>query len=142
MMLRFTALSLLALTAFQVAAKPDPVAPDPNSPRPIAAADTLFIEDIPQLAFQVATLASARPVPPELAIAAALSVLCIGCRGARLLRAFAPGAAARLGATTLSATTPARGTGRTAVEVQPPAGGAADKAPDGLPQPKVDTTRV
>lgn len=45
-MLRLTALALLALTAFQVAAKPDPVAPDPNSPRPIAAADTLFIEDM------------------------------------------------------------------------------------------------
>lgn len=29
-----------------VAAKPDPVKPDPKTPRPIAAADTLFIEDM------------------------------------------------------------------------------------------------
>lgn len=45
-MLRLAGFSLLTLAAFQVAAKPDPVAPDPDGPRPIAAADTLRIEDM------------------------------------------------------------------------------------------------
>lgn len=34
------------LTAHLLAAAPDPVAPDPNSPRPIAAVDSVFIEDL------------------------------------------------------------------------------------------------
>jgi len=33
-------------TALALAALPDPVAPDPNSPRPIDAVDTVFIEDL------------------------------------------------------------------------------------------------
>ena len=45
-MLRLAGFSLLTLAAFQVAAKPDPVAPDPDGPRLIAAADTLRIEDM------------------------------------------------------------------------------------------------
>ena len=45
-MLRFAGLSLFTLITFQAATTPDPVAPDPGSPRPIAAADTLRIEDM------------------------------------------------------------------------------------------------
>ena len=44
MILRFVALCLPA--AFLLAAIPDPVAPDPNSPRPIEAVDSVFIEDL------------------------------------------------------------------------------------------------
>ncbi|MFP6603747.1 MAG: creatininase family protein [Pirellulaceae bacterium] len=45
-MLRFTGLSLLALFVLQAAPQPNPVAPDPNTARPIEAFDTLFIEDM------------------------------------------------------------------------------------------------
>lgn len=45
-MLRPLGISLLALLVLQVAPKPNPVAPDPNTIRPIAAVDTLFIEDM------------------------------------------------------------------------------------------------
>jgi len=61
-MLRFAGLTLLALATFQVAAKPDPVAPDPNSPRPIAAADTLFIEDMTWMEIRDAMKAGKRTV--------------------------------------------------------------------------------
>ena len=44
MILRFLALCLP--TAFLLAAIPDPVAPDPNSKRPIEAVDSVFIEDL------------------------------------------------------------------------------------------------
>lgn len=37
---------LLATVYFAFAAPPDPVSPDPESPRPIAAVDTVFIEDM------------------------------------------------------------------------------------------------
>src|SRR3954468_680224 len=40
------ALSLTLLLAGWLAALPDPVKPDPNSPRPIAAVDSVFIEDL------------------------------------------------------------------------------------------------
>ena len=43
-MLRASACLLPFLALF--AALPDPVAPDPNSPRPIAAVDKVFIEDL------------------------------------------------------------------------------------------------
>src|SRR4029453_8889279 len=37
----------LAVSTFAIfAALPDPVAPDPNSPRPMEAVDTVFIEDL------------------------------------------------------------------------------------------------
>ncbi|HZN36369.1 MAG TPA: creatininase family protein [Pirellulaceae bacterium] len=36
----------IALSALFLAALPDPVAPDPNSPRPIDAVDSVFIEDL------------------------------------------------------------------------------------------------
>jgi creatinine amidohydrolase/Fe(II)-dependent formamide hydrolase-like protein len=39
-------LSAVALLASLLAAKPDPVRPDPESPRPIEAVDTVFIEDL------------------------------------------------------------------------------------------------
>ena len=45
-MLRFVGLSLLAFVTLQAAAQRDPVAPDPDGLRPIAAADTLRIEDM------------------------------------------------------------------------------------------------
>ena len=45
-MLRSLGISGLALLALQVAPKSNPIAPDPNSIRPIAAGDTLFIEDM------------------------------------------------------------------------------------------------
>ena len=45
-MLRFAGLSLLAFVTLQATTKPDPVAPDPDGLRPIAAADTLRIEDM------------------------------------------------------------------------------------------------
>jgi creatinine amidohydrolase len=45
-MLRFTVISLLALFVLQAAPQPNPVAPDPHTARPIAAVDTLFIEDM------------------------------------------------------------------------------------------------
>ena len=45
-MLRPLGIFVLALLALQVAPKPNPVAPDPNGIRPIAAGDTLFIEDM------------------------------------------------------------------------------------------------
>ncbi len=61
-MLRFAGITLLALATFQVAAKPDPVAPDPNSPRPIAAADTLFIEDMTWMEIRDAMKAGKRTV--------------------------------------------------------------------------------
>src|SRR6185295_5860411 len=41
-----TAFSLTLLLAGWLAALPDPVRPDPNSPRPIAAVDSVFIEDL------------------------------------------------------------------------------------------------
>lgn len=37
---------LVGSTAFLLAALPDPVAPDPNSPRPIDAVDSVFLEDL------------------------------------------------------------------------------------------------
>src|SRR5437764_2990931 len=40
------ALSLTLLLAGWLAALPDPVRPDPNSPRPMAAVDSVFIEDL------------------------------------------------------------------------------------------------
>jgi creatinine amidohydrolase len=40
------ALSLTLLMAGSLAALPDPVRPDPNSPRPIEAVDSVFIEDL------------------------------------------------------------------------------------------------
>src|SRR5262245_11937013 len=40
------ALSLTLLLAGWLAALPDPIKPDPNSPRPIAAVDSVFIEDL------------------------------------------------------------------------------------------------
>jgi creatinine amidohydrolase/Fe(II)-dependent formamide hydrolase-like protein len=40
------ALSLVLLLAGWLAALPDPIKPDPQSPRPIAAVDTVFIEDL------------------------------------------------------------------------------------------------
>ena len=61
-MLRFAGITLLALATFQVAVKPDPVAPDPNSPRPIAAADTLFIEDMTWMEIRDAMKAGKRTV--------------------------------------------------------------------------------
>ena len=45
-MSRLVALSAFALIASAVAAKPDPVSPDPNSVRPFDAVDTVFIEDM------------------------------------------------------------------------------------------------
>ena len=45
-MLRSLGISGLARLALQVAPKPNPIAPDPNSIRPIATGDTLFIEDM------------------------------------------------------------------------------------------------
>ncbi len=45
-MLRLAGLSLLAFVTLQAATKRDPVAPDPDGSRPIAAADTLRIEDM------------------------------------------------------------------------------------------------
>ena len=44
-MLRLAAFALLA-SASLLAALPDPVAPDPNSPRPIDAVDNVFVEDL------------------------------------------------------------------------------------------------
>src|SRR6266436_6429961 len=41
-----TVLSLTLLLAAWLAALPDPVRPDPQSPRPIAAVDSVFIEDL------------------------------------------------------------------------------------------------
>ena len=38
--------SLLAAAAATLAALPDPVSPDPDSPRPIEAVDSVFIEDL------------------------------------------------------------------------------------------------
>jgi creatinine amidohydrolase len=43
--IRFTAVALLFLAALP-AAIPDPVNPDPNGPRPIAAVDSVFMEDL------------------------------------------------------------------------------------------------
>src|SRR2546421_11453362 len=40
------ALSLTLLLAGWLAALPDPVRPDPNSPRPMAAVDSVFIEEL------------------------------------------------------------------------------------------------
>src|SRR5262245_20045361 len=37
---------LIGLSVLTLAALPDPVAPDPNSPRPIEAVDSVFIEDL------------------------------------------------------------------------------------------------
>jgi creatinine amidohydrolase/Fe(II)-dependent formamide hydrolase-like protein len=45
-MSRLIALSAVALITTAVAALPDPVSPDPETPRPIAAVDTVFIEDM------------------------------------------------------------------------------------------------
>lgn len=45
MAVRTIFVSIVALLGL-LAAKPDPVAPDPQSPRPIATVDTLFIEDM------------------------------------------------------------------------------------------------
>lgn len=45
-MSRFAAAALLLLFAPLPAAVPDPVNPDPDSPRPIAAVDSVFIEDL------------------------------------------------------------------------------------------------
>ena len=45
-MSRTITLSAIALLASAFAATPDPVSPDPESPRPIAAVDTVFIEDM------------------------------------------------------------------------------------------------
>ena len=44
-MLRYLGVLVLGLGA-SLLAIPDPVSPDPESPRPIAAADTVFIEDM------------------------------------------------------------------------------------------------
>ena len=44
-MFRSAGLLVIGLAASYLAI-PDPVNPDPNGPRPIAAADTLFIEDM------------------------------------------------------------------------------------------------
>src|SRR5437868_5500755 len=40
------ALSLTLIAAGSLAALPDPVKPDPNTPRPMAAVDSIFIEDL------------------------------------------------------------------------------------------------
>src|SRR5690349_15639265 len=40
------ALSLTLIAASSLAALPDPIKPDPNTPRPMAAADSVFIEDL------------------------------------------------------------------------------------------------
>jgi creatinine amidohydrolase/Fe(II)-dependent formamide hydrolase-like protein len=45
-MSRMLGLSLVALIAGSFAAVPDPVNPDPNSPRPIASGDSLWIEEL------------------------------------------------------------------------------------------------
>ncbi len=45
-MLRLASLITAVLAANFLAAIPDPVAPDPNSPRPIEAVDSVFIEDL------------------------------------------------------------------------------------------------
>lgn len=45
-MSRAVTLSAIALLTSAFAALPDPVSPDPESPRPIAAVDTIFIEDM------------------------------------------------------------------------------------------------
>jgi creatinine amidohydrolase len=42
----FRALALMVSSLFLFAAIPDPVAPDPNSPRPIEAVDSVFVEDL------------------------------------------------------------------------------------------------
>src|SRR5690349_21783669 len=40
------ALSLTLIAASSLAALPDPIKPDPNTPRPMAAVDSVFIEDL------------------------------------------------------------------------------------------------
>ncbi len=45
-MLRTAAVASLAVLSLWMAAAPDPVNPDPNSPRPIEAVDSLFIEEL------------------------------------------------------------------------------------------------
>ena len=45
-MLRSLALAVPALLAGLLLARPDPVRPDPDTPRPIEAADTLWVEEI------------------------------------------------------------------------------------------------
>ena len=45
-MIRAAAVSTLAVLAYWLAAAPDPVSPDPNSPRPIEAVDSVFIEEL------------------------------------------------------------------------------------------------
>ncbi|MBL8848886.1 MAG: creatininase family protein [Planctomycetaceae bacterium] len=45
-MLRLAAAAILLLLAAAPAAVPDPVNPDPNSPRPIEAVDSVFMEDL------------------------------------------------------------------------------------------------
>ena len=45
-MFRTVFASTLILTAAFPGAVPDPVNPDPNSPRPIDAVDTVFMEDL------------------------------------------------------------------------------------------------
>ena len=45
-MLRLLVFSVAIFATQLFAAKPDPVAPDPNGRRPIEAVDTVFIEDM------------------------------------------------------------------------------------------------
>src|SRR6185312_16073425 len=59
----FTTTLLLVLpSAALLAAVPDPVKPDPNSPRPIAAVDSVFIEDLTWMEIRDALKAGADTV--------------------------------------------------------------------------------